>query len=149
MNMAASRTPEQETSDQQMVQLVEAALDRLPTEHRQILMLRGVDALDTSEVADVLGLSESAVKQRLHRARGLLQDDLSRTLDEALPAAFGFMGPRCDRLVDNVLRKLSEPVTGPCIDCGAFSTLAVGDRWICESCYTARGSCCTEFADDR
>ncbi|HEY0711004.1 MAG TPA: sigma-70 family RNA polymerase sigma factor, partial [Polyangia bacterium] len=148
MNMAPARTPEQQASDQQLVHIVEAALDRLPTEQRQILMLRGVESLDTAEVADVLGLSEAAVKQRLHRARVMLQSELEGEMDGALSSAFGFLGARCDRIVERVMGALGETSQGVCGDCGAFSDLKFGDRWICETCYTVRGSCCTEFTDE-
>jgi RNA polymerase sigma-70 factor (ECF subfamily) len=148
MNTMRARSPEEEASQHQMVDLVEAALDRLPTEHRQILVLRGVESLDTAEVAEVLGLSEAAVKQRLHRARVMLQMALAGKVDDALPSAFGFLGSRCDRVVARVMQAIVPLASGNCVDCGAFSDLRFDDRFICESCYAARGSCCTEFSDD-
>jgi hypothetical protein len=40
------------------------------------------------------------------------------------------------------------PEPGRCAFCGAFTTLELGDRWICESCYEERGSCCNEGPGD-
>jgi RNA polymerase sigma-70 factor (ECF subfamily) len=103
-----SETPEQQLSGREMVALVEKALDRLPIEYRSVFVLRVIESLDTAESADVLGLSEAAVKQRLHRAREMLQSHLATQLDAALPNTYAFLGARCDRLVANVMAKLAE-----------------------------------------
>lgn len=47
---------------------VRAELARLPAETRELLMLRFGDGLRFAEVAQVLGLSEAAVRQRTSRA---------------------------------------------------------------------------------
>jgi RNA polymerase sigma-70 factor (ECF subfamily) len=99
-------TPEEQASRHQLIAIVEGALDGLPSDARQILMLRTVESLETAEVADILGLSEAAVKQRLHRARALLQERVQGQLDGALPSAFGFLGARCDRVVAGVLARV-------------------------------------------
>lgn len=51
---------------------VRAAVDRLPEAYRTVLLLRDIEELDTEETARALGLSEGAVKTRLHRARQAL-----------------------------------------------------------------------------
>jgi RNA polymerase sigma-70 factor (ECF subfamily) len=101
------RTPEERASSHELVALVEAAVDRLPDDYRQVFALRVLDALDTAETAEVLGLSEDAVKQRLHRARALLQGEIEARVGVAFEAAFGFLGPRCDRVVAGVMRRIS------------------------------------------
>ena len=78
---------------------------RLPDDYRQVLVLRMVDALDTAETAEVLGLGEAAVRQRLHRARQMLEKDVERTVGSVMQNAFGFLGPRCDRIVAEVMRR--------------------------------------------
>jgi RNA polymerase sigma-70 factor (ECF subfamily) len=100
-------TPEQQTAGQEMVSIVESAIDELPDDYRQIFVLRVVDEVDTADAAAILGLSEDAVKQRLHRARGLLQKRLEARTGTAIRSAFGFLGARCDRLVQRVLAKLT------------------------------------------
>ena len=52
---------------------VREAIDRLPERYRTILMLRDIEELSTAEAAGTLGLSENAVKIRLHRARQALR----------------------------------------------------------------------------
>ncbi len=56
--------------------LVRATIDRLPETYRTVLVLRDIEELDTSEVAEMLGVSANAVKIRLHRARQALREQL-------------------------------------------------------------------------
>jgi RNA polymerase sigma-70 factor (ECF subfamily) len=99
------RTPEQQVGNHEIVAVVEAAIDRLPDDYRQVLVLRMVDALDTAQTAEVLGMGESAVRQRLHRAREMLEKDVQRQVGSVMQAAFGFLGARCDRIVAEVMRR--------------------------------------------
>lgn len=108
-SVGPTRSPEEQAAGHEMVTIVEAALDRLPDDYRQVFVLRVVESLDTAETADLLGMSEAAVKQRLHRARALLQDEIEIRTGTAIRAAFGFLGPRCDRVVANVIRRLTNP----------------------------------------
>jgi RNA polymerase sigma-70 factor (ECF subfamily) len=55
---------------------VRAALARLPRHEREALLLVALGEVGTSEAAVVLGLSVSAVKMRVHRARKRLAADL-------------------------------------------------------------------------
>jgi len=54
-------------------QAVRHAIDALPPDAREIIILRDVLELDTATTAEQLGLSEPAVKTRLHRARHALR----------------------------------------------------------------------------
>ena len=72
----APHTPEQQVSNYEIVAIVEEAIDRLPYDYRQVFMLRMIEGLDTTKTAEVLGLGEDAVRQRLHRAREMLQADI-------------------------------------------------------------------------
>lgn len=50
------------------------AIDSLPENYRIVLVLRDIQELDTGETGVILGLSENAVKTRLHRARQALRE---------------------------------------------------------------------------
>jgi RNA polymerase sigma-70 factor (ECF subfamily) len=103
-----ARTPEQHVLSSENMALVEAAIDRLPYDYRQVFMLRTIEGLDTTQTAAVLGLGEDAVRQRLHRARAMLQTDIEGQDRGAIRTAFGFLGRRCSRVVASVLARLSE-----------------------------------------
>lgn len=53
------------------------AADRLPASLRVVFLLRDIEGLSTRETAEVLDISETAVKTRLSRARLRLREDLS------------------------------------------------------------------------
>jgi RNA polymerase sigma-70 factor (ECF subfamily) len=70
--------PWKESADQavqrrEMRDFVRQSIDRLPETHRIVLVLRDIEELDTEETGRLLGISESAVKTRLHRARQALR----------------------------------------------------------------------------
>lgn len=52
---------------------VRRAIDRLPSTYRTVLLLRDIEGLSTEEAAQLLGVTENAVKIRLHRARQALK----------------------------------------------------------------------------
>jgi RNA polymerase sigma-70 factor (ECF subfamily) len=50
------------------------ALTQLPEDAREVVVLRDVQGLSTKEAAELLGISEGAVKVRLHRAHARLRE---------------------------------------------------------------------------
>jgi RNA polymerase sigma-70 factor (ECF subfamily) len=54
-----------------------AALERLPDLYREAFVLRDLEELPASEVADLLGVDAATVRQRVHRARLMLRGYLS------------------------------------------------------------------------
>lgn len=52
---------------------VRACIDQLPESYRTVLLLRDIEQVATAEAAGILGISENAVKMRLHRARQALR----------------------------------------------------------------------------
>jgi RNA polymerase sigma-70 factor (ECF subfamily) len=52
---------------------VEAAMAKLPDDHRAVLVLRAYHDLDYAEIASVLSVEEGTVKSRLARARAALK----------------------------------------------------------------------------
>ncbi len=57
---------------------VRAALASLPTEQRQVVLLRHVIGLSPEEIADHMGRSESSIHGLHHRGRRALQRELTR-----------------------------------------------------------------------
>ncbi|PYQ34679.1 MAG: RNA polymerase subunit sigma-24 [Acidobacteria bacterium] len=60
----------------EMRQLVRTAIDRLPDTYRTVLLLRDIEEMSTAETAEILGISTTAAKLRLHRARQALRTQL-------------------------------------------------------------------------
>ena len=94
-------------STAELGRLLEEALGRLPEPFRIVFVLRAVEQLPVREVAECLELEEATVKTRLFRAKALLQGLLARHVDRQAPHLFPFPRQRCDRVVANVLQRLS------------------------------------------
>lgn len=72
-----SLKPEDEVLDAELSQVMEEAISQLPPNLRIVFIWRDLEGLSTQETAEALGISESAVKVRLHRARLKLRELLS------------------------------------------------------------------------
>lgn len=66
-------SPELDLERDETRNFVRAAIDRLPDTYRNVLLLRDIEELNTEESARLLGVTENAVKIRLHRARQALR----------------------------------------------------------------------------
>ena len=64
-------------------EIVRRCIDKLPETYRSILLLRDIEELTTEEAARLLGVTENAVKIRLHRARQALRTLLDPTFRRA------------------------------------------------------------------
>ncbi len=100
----SNETPEAATARHQLGALFEKMLATMPQGHREVMVLRDVMELDTSETAICLQISEAAVRVRLHRARADIAALLTTTLDGHAHAAYGFDGARCIRVTAAVMR---------------------------------------------
>jgi RNA polymerase sigma-70 factor (ECF subfamily) len=66
---------------QELRETIDGAILTLPDALRAAIVLRDVEGLSTSEAAQALGITESAVKVRLHRARLALRQALTPYLE--------------------------------------------------------------------
>ena len=101
-----TRNPEQQVLDNELRVVLERAVDKLPEVYRSVFMLRDVEEMSTAETAECLGISEEAVKTRLHRARALLREELYVRIGTASVESFQFAGARCDRVVSAVFERI-------------------------------------------
>ena len=69
--------PEHEFLSSETRQRLDDAVVHLPPTLRTVFLLRDIEGLSTVETADILGLTETAVKTRLSRARLRLREELS------------------------------------------------------------------------
>jgi RNA polymerase sigma-70 factor (ECF subfamily) len=76
--------PEEEFLTAESKAALDAAVQRLPESMRIVFLLRDIQGLSIQETAQVLDLSETAVKTRLLRARLRLREELSSYYGERL-----------------------------------------------------------------
>lgn len=86
--------PSDALEQKELAALLRKAIDGLPEIYRNIVLLRDIEELDIRETATVLGISEAAVKVRLHRARALLQRELAPQLKAFAPKRKRWFGGR-------------------------------------------------------
>ena len=110
MSRNPSENPERQAFTGELRGLLEWAIDTLPDGMREVFVLRDVEGLSTSDVAEALGVSEDAVKTRLSRGRAALRRVLLERTGATAPEAFRFYRPRCDRVVAHVMRIVGEQV---------------------------------------
>jgi RNA polymerase sigma-70 factor (ECF subfamily) len=103
-----AQDPERRAIAREMMAVLETAVDALPDAYRAVFMLREVEGLSTAEVAGCLDLTEENVKVRLHRAKGMLREDLFTRVGRTAAEAFRFEAPRCNRVVAGVFGRLSQ-----------------------------------------
>lgn len=67
---SAERSAEEAVLHRLEVERIAAAIGALPRDQRDVLIMRDIQGLSGRTVARSLGLSNAAMKSRLHRARG-------------------------------------------------------------------------------
>ena len=106
--MTRSEDPEADAARAQIRRILERAVDALPEAFRLVFILREVEELSVEETASHLNLKVETVKTRLHRARRRLRDALDAQLADVMVGAYPFLGARCERITEAVLRRLAE-----------------------------------------
>lgn len=84
--------PAEAIERQQLGEILRQAVQKLPEIYRNVVVLRDIEEMDIRETAIALGISEAAVKVRLHRARAMLQRDLAPKLKGFAPKRKWFWG---------------------------------------------------------
>jgi RNA polymerase sigma-70 factor, ECF subfamily len=76
--------PEDELLSTEVRRQLDKAIEALPHSLRLVFLLRDIEGLSTRETAEVLNLSETAVKTRLSRARLRLREELTAYFSERM-----------------------------------------------------------------
>jgi RNA polymerase sigma-70 factor (ECF subfamily) len=103
---ASEIAPDADLARAQIGALLESCLANIPQGNREVMVLRDVLELDTAETATCLGLTEEAVRVRLHRARAAIAAALTEQLADHARDIYAFDGARCDRVTAYVLRNV-------------------------------------------
>lgn len=104
-----TESPTSATLRAELRRMLERRIDELPVAFRTVFVMREVEDMTVEATAECLSIPAATVRTRLFRARALLRESLSRDIDMATGDVFGFAGERCDRIVSNVLGRLSTP----------------------------------------
>lgn len=104
-------TPEDIVARGEIAEVLEAAIAAIPETLSVVFQLRDVEERSTAETAEILGLTESAVKVRLHRARLALRERLGEYFGERAPSEPSKM--TCEQLVQYLSDYIDAELDGP------------------------------------
>ena len=96
-------SPEKAAERSERRRMVLSALERLPEASREVLVLHYMEGFSTPRMATQLGLTEPAVRQRLRRARLLMQEEVTEMISDGIKDEAP--GPE---LTDNVAQLLTR-----------------------------------------
>lgn len=84
--------------------VIENALQQLPLDYRMVFSLREINGMNVSETSEILGISESNVKVRLNRAKGMLKKEIEKSYTPS--EIFEFNLVYCDAMVKRVMEEI-------------------------------------------
>jgi RNA polymerase sigma-70 factor (ECF subfamily) len=117
--------PDEKAASKQLEVALEQAIASLEPGYREVLVLRDVEGLTAPEVAKVVGISNEAVKSRLHRARKALRDQVAPLLGVPPAAA---PGSNCPDVLTLFSQHLEDEISAD--TCAAMERHLAG----CERC---------------
>jgi RNA polymerase sigma-70 factor (ECF subfamily) len=68
--------PDEQLEAHELRRVIQRAVDKLPATLRSVFQVREIQGWSTRQAARSLGITEAAVKARLHRARLALRDEI-------------------------------------------------------------------------
>lgn len=92
--------------NKELGRVLENALQQIPEEYRIVFSLRELNGMSTNETSEALSISESNVKARLSRAKGMLRSEIEKMYSTA--DIFEFNLIYCDKIVENVMRRIVQ-----------------------------------------
>ncbi len=102
-------SPDDEAQRLQVREVLQRSVDALPASLRTVLVMRDLEGLSSAEAGAALGLTEEAVRVRLHRARRALQSSLDAQFEGEARSLYPFLGARCDAITARVMREITGP----------------------------------------
>lgn len=81
-NLCSEENAEQAAMDTETFARVRRAVRALPPKYREVVVLRYLQGLETSEMCELLGITANAMQVRLTRAREQLRESLGELIEE-------------------------------------------------------------------
>lgn len=79
-DIPSETTTEEEILRAEQIKMVHSAINELPEEQREVIVLRELEGMSYTEISDILGISEGTVKSRISRGREALRRILEKYL---------------------------------------------------------------------
>jgi len=92
--------------NKELGRVLENAIHEIPEDYRIVFTLRELNGLNVAETAEALDITESNVKVRLNRAKGMLQKEIKKMYSPE--EIFEFNLIYCDTMVNRTMAKIYE-----------------------------------------
>lgn len=79
VRQTVGRDPEQEAAAVESSEAVQRALNGIPPDYREVIILKHIEELDYQSISEILGVGVPALKVRAHRGREMLRKVLERS----------------------------------------------------------------------
>ena len=73
-----------EDSNAELTPLIERIISQLPEREREVIHLRDCEQMEFEDIASIVGITESAARMALSRARQKVRDELSKVMNYGL-----------------------------------------------------------------
>lgn len=103
-----STNNEKITVNKELGHIIENAIHHIPEDYRIVFTLRELNGLSVAETAEALDISESNVKVRMNRAKGMLQKEIKKMYSP--DEIFEFNLIYCDGMVEKVMSKINDAI---------------------------------------
>jgi RNA polymerase sigma factor (sigma-70 family) len=134
---ATAETPASQLLEDERQRRLAGAIDELPEDAREVVTLYYREGQSVQQVADLLGMSQDAVKQRLSRARTKLRAALLDEIGDALRAT----APGAAFTASVMALTMGAPATASAAAlAGASATKAAGLGWLAQLAVAAATS---------
>ncbi len=140
------QNPDELLAGKEVRHALEEAIGALDPMYREVLLLRDVEGLSASEVAEVLGVSVQAVKSRLHRARLSVREYIAPLLGIGRQPGAASPGT-CPDVLDLLSRHLEGEISAQvCVEMEQHVEACARCRGACESLKSTLALCRTSPA---
>lgn len=130
-------SPHQHAESAELWQQIKAGIQRIDPTYREVLVLRDIEGLRAKEVADIVGISVSAVKSRLHRARAQLREHLATTPYHPKPGCPDIRKVFSKHLEGELSPDVCATMESHLANCPACATECDGLKQVLGACSTA------------
>ena len=96
---------EARVANRELSTIIEWAIRRIPLDYRLVFSLRELNNMSVHETAAALKITETNVKVRLNRAKGMLRKEVEKMYTPEEVFEFNLM--YCDKIVKNVMQRIA------------------------------------------
>ncbi len=101
-----SNDTEKNVGNRELNSVIENAIQRIPVDYRLVFTLREMNGMSVNETAKVLEITETNVKVRLNRAKGLLRKEVEKMYSPEEIYSFNLV--YCDKIVAKVMERINK-----------------------------------------